>query len=283
VNHKGNLYSFPINLFTLHQIWGVNTPEEAKNKLEEVRVPISNPQNLEEWIISRVGVELYEIFIYGYTKKQWNKEPKELPSSIIKRLPIRLTHDDNYFNDKYQGIPIGGYTEIFNKMLDGIQTELNVDYLMARDYWDNKANKIVYTGAIDEFFNNTYGTLEWRSLTFKEEFIENCDHQGNAIINYTEENIPFTRIVEHKHFDYNNQQDTIITKEYPGRWSPGQEKFYPINDKKNNELYLKYKKLINTSKYIFGGRLADYKYYDMNQIIAAAFHHFSKIVLTKGC
>jgi UDP-galactopyranose mutase len=283
VNHKGNLYSFPINLFTLHQIWGVNTPEEAKNKLEEVRVPISNPQNLEEWIISRVGVELYEIFIYGYTKKQWNKEPKELPSSIIKRLPIRLTHDDNYFNDKYQGIPIGGYTEIFNKMLDGIQTELNVDYLMARDYWDNKANKIVYTGAIDEFFNNTYGTLEWRSLTFKEEFIENCDHQGNAIINYTEENIPFTRIVEHKHFDYNNQQDTIITKEYPGRWSPGQEKFYPINKKKNNELYLKYKKLINTSKYIFGGRLADYKYYDMNQIIAAAFHHFSKIVLTKGC
>jgi UDP-galactopyranose mutase len=280
VSHKGNLYSFPINLFTLHQLWGVNTPEEAERKLEEVRVPIANPENLEEWILSRVGTEIYETFIYGYTKKQWNKEPRELPSSIIKRLPIRLTHDDNYFNDKYQGIPIGGYTAIFNKMLEGIRVELGIDYLTARDYWDSKAKRTVYTGAIDEFFGNTHGTLEWRSLMFKDEFIESCDYQGNAVINYTAENVPFTRIVEHKHFDYTNQSDTIITKEYPENWTSGQEKFYPINDEKNNQLYLKYKKLIDKSKHILGGRLADYKYYDMHQVIASSLHQFSKIHLT---
>ena len=280
VSFKGNLFSFPINLFTLHQLWGVNTPEEAERKLEEVRLPIASPENLEEWILSRVGTEIYETFIYGYTKKQWNKEPRELPSSIIKRLPIRLTHDDNYFNDKYQGIPIGGYAAIFHKMLEGIRVELGVDYLASRDYWDSKAKRTVYTGAIDEFFGNEHGTLEWRSLMFKDEFIDNCDYQGNAVVNYTEEHIPFTRIVEHKHFDYTNQPDTIITKEYPENWTSGQEKFYPINDERNNGLYLKYKKLIDKSKYIFGGRLADYKYYDMHQVIAASLHRFSKIHLT---
>ena len=280
VNFGGEIYSFPINLFTLHQLWGVNTPEEAKRALEDVQIPCSDPKNLEEWILSQVGREIYNTFIYGYTKKQWNKDPKELPASIIKRLPIRLTYDDNYFNDKYQGIPIGGYTAIFKRMLDGIPVELGIDYLSAQDYWDSKAKMVVYTGAIDEFFRSAHGALEWRSLRFENEEIENCDYQGNAIINYTEESVPFTRIVEHKHFDYANQPDTVITKEYPKSWSVGQEKFYPVNDTRNNDLYFHYKKLIDRSKYIFGGRLADYKYYDMHQVVASSLHHFSKINLT---
>jgi len=273
VLHQGDLYSFPINLFTLHQVWGVTTPMQAYEKLREVKIDIPNPQNLEEWCLSQIGEELYNIFIYGFTKKQWGKEPRELPSSIIKRLPIRLTHDDNFFNDKYQGIPIGGYTGMFKNMLDGIPVELGVDFFKNRDRWN--AKRIVYTGPIDEFFDYEHGQLEWRSLRFEHRTIKDCDYQGNAIVNYAEESIPFKRIIEHKHFDLRGQKNTIITKEYPQAWTPEVEKIYTINDEANNSLYQKYKNLI-PDKFIFGGRLAEYKYYDMHQAIGAAMSSFRR-------
>ena len=270
VLYKNKLYSFPINLFTMYQLWGVQTPLEAQNKLNEVRVKIESPSNLEEWILSQVGEELYHTFVYGYTKKQWGKSPKELPASIIKRLPIRLNMDDNYFNDCYQGIPIGGYTAIFEKLLKDIPVETGVDYLKDREYLNTKANKVVYTGAIDEFFDYEYGMLEWRSLKFEHETLNTNDYQGNAVVNYTEENVPYTRLIEHKHFEFGKQETTVITKEYPQQWNKDKEKFYPINDEINNELYNKYKQKINTNKFIFGGRLADYKYYDMHQVVGSA-------------
>lgn len=269
VNYKNLIYSFPINLFTLYQLWGVSTPEQAQEKLNDVRVSNPNPQNLEEWILSQVGEEIYHKFVYGYTKKQWNRDPKNLPSSIIKRLPIRLTYDDNYFDDCYQGIPIGGYTPIFEKLLEGIPVETCVDYLKERNYLDAKAKKVVYTGAIDEFFDCDQGRLEWRSLRFEHER-KSGDFQGNAVINYTDESIPYTRICEHKHFEYGKQSHTVVTKEYPQNWDPEKEKFYPINDEKNNQLYKKYSQRVDESKYIMGGRLADYKYYDMHQVVGSA-------------
>lgn len=269
VNYDNKIFSFPINLFTLNQLWGVTTPLEASQRLESVRVKIDNPQNLEEWALSQLGEEIYDIFIRGYTKKQWNKDPKDLPASIIKRLPIRLTHDDNYFNDEHQGIPIGGYTKVFEKILDGIPLGLGTDYLADREYYDGTAKKVVYTGPIDEFFNNEYGVLEWRSLRFEHESISDCDFQGTSIVNFTKEDVPYTRIVEHKHFDFRGQKNTVITKEYPQDWTSKSEKFYPINDEKNQSLYERYKKLI-PPKFIFGGRLAEYRYYDMHQVIASA-------------
>lgn len=267
---NGKLYSLPINLFTMYQVWGVKTPQEATLKLNEVRVNILNPKNLEEWAISQIGEELYQKFIYGYTKKQWGKEPKDLPASIIKRLPIRLTMDDNYFEDTYQGIPIEGYSAIFKKLLDGIPIETGVDYLQEKDKWDGLANKIVYTGPIDEFFNYEHGILEWRSLKFNHEILNISDYQGFASCNYADYDIPYTRIIEHKHFRFGRQNFTVITKEYPHHWDKTQEKYYPINDEKNNNLYATYKKQIDTDKYIFGGRLADYKYYDMHQVVGSA-------------
>jgi UDP-galactopyranose mutase len=271
VNYKNDIFSFPINLFTLYQLWGVKTPEEAKAKLNKVKIKIENPKNLEEWILTQVGEEIYNKFIYGYTKKQWGQEPANLPSFIIKRLPIRLTYDDNYYEDKYQGIPIGGYTQIFKKLLKDIPIEIGVDYLLEREYWNSKAKKIVYTGPIDEFFNYEMGTLEWRSLKFEQQELNIDDYQGNAIVNYTEYEIPYTRICEHKHFENNKLQGyTIITKEYPQQWDKSKEKYYPINDDLNNNLYLTYKNKIDTNRYIFGGRLADYKYYDMHQVIGSA-------------
>jgi UDP-galactopyranose mutase len=270
VNFDNKLYSFPINLFTLYQLWGTKAPEEAKIKLEEVRIKNLNPKNLEEWILSEVGWEIYEKFIYGYTKKQWGKDPKELPTSIIKRLPIRINMDDNYFDDYYQGIPKNGYTELFEKLLNGIEIKLNTDYLSDKNNFDSIASKVVYTGAIDEFFKYEYGELEWRSLKFEELELKIQDFQGNAVINYTNEFCPYTRIVEHKHFNFGKQNFTIITKEYPQKWDKTKEKFYPINDDKNNNLYQMYKNLVDDKKYIFGGRLADYKYYDMHQVIASA-------------
>lgn len=267
---KDKLYSFPINLFTLYQLWGVKTPEEAKKKLDEVKLKIKDPKNLEEWILTQVGEEIYQTFIYGYTKKQWGKHPNELPSFIIKRLPIRLNHDDNYYEDKYQGIPIGGYTQIFQKLLKDIPVEVGVNYLNDIEKFNSMAKKIVYTGGIDEFFNYEHGVLEWRSLDFKHETLNIEDFQGNAVVNYTQESIPYTRICEHKHFEYGKQKHTVITKEYSQAWDKTKEKFYPINDDKNNNLYQQYKKLIDNKKYIFGGRLADYKYYDMHQVIGSA-------------
>jgi UDP-galactopyranose mutase len=270
VKYKNKIYSFPINLLTLYQLWGIQTPEEAVKKLNDVKINIENPQNLEEWCLSQVGEEIYNTFIYGYTRKQWGRHPNELPSFIIKRLPIRLNFDDNYYEDKYQGIPIGGYTQIFNKLLKNIPIELGVDYLNDRDKLDNLASKIVYSGPIDEFFNSEYGTLEWRSLRFEQEILNIPDYQGTAAVNYTDFDIPYTRICEHKHFEYGKQDYTVITKEYPQNWDKSKEKYYPINDEKNNELYQKYKSKINTGRYIFGGRLADYKYYDMHQVVGSA-------------
>jgi len=278
VNYKEKLYSFPINLFTLYQLWGVKTPEEAKLKLESVKVKIQEPKNLEEWILSQVGEELYYTFIHGYTKKQWNKEPKDLPSFIIKRLPIRLNFDDNYFFDKYQGIPIGGYTKIIENMTDGIEVILNENYLDRRDYWNQKANKIIFTGKIDEFYNYKYGELEYRSLEFKTERHEIKDYQGNAVINYTDENVPYTRILEHKHFEFGEQDYTYITKEYPNNWDRNKIPYYPINNDINNNLYKKYRQISEKENNIlFGGRLAEYKYYDMHQIIGSALQK-SKLI-----
>jgi len=273
VNFDGRIFSFPINMMTLHQLWGVNTPEEARKKLDQVRVPCENPRNLEEWILSQVGSEVYETFIYGYTTKQWMRDPKDLPASIIKRLPIRLTYDDNYFNDTYQGIPKNGYTEIFKHMLQGCDIALGEDYFANRDKWNAMAKTIVYTGKIDEYFNFCHGELEYRSLRFEHETQEG-DYQGNAVINYASKVVPYTRITEHMHFTpdrLGKLNKTIYTKEYPIEWNRGETPYYPIGDEKNTRTYLEYKDLAEKeTKVVFGGRLAEYKYYDMHQIVGSA-------------
>lgn len=271
VNYKNKIYSFPINLMTLYQIWGVKTPKEAETKINEFKTKNKNKNNnLEDWIKSEIGEELYEIFIKGYTLKQWNKQPKELPSSIIKRLPIRYTYDDRYFKDKYQGIPTDGYTAIFEKMIDhsNIKVEYNLDFF---DYKNiiKEAKKIVYTGKIDEFFEYSLGELEYRSLRFENKILDK-DFQGVAVMNYTEENIPYTRIIEHKHFEFKNTEKTVVTFEYPDNYNSKKVPYYPINDKKNNLLYESYKKMNKNNKIIFGGRLGKYEYKDMHQIIASA-------------
>lgn len=272
IKHKDKIYSLPINLMSLYQVYGVRTPEEARKKLEEVKIPfdtsLGKTINLEEWILSQVGPELYEIFVKGYTTKQWGRDPKTLPSFIIKRLPIRLTFDDNYYFDNYQGIPIGGYTKIFEKLLDGIDVELNVDYLKDRKKWDLKATKVLYTGPIDEFYNHRFGKLEYRSLKFETEILDIPDYQGIAGMNYSDVDVPYTRIIEHKHFEFGEQPTTVITKEYPKNDG---EPYYPMNDVINNVRYDQYKELMSKEiKYMFGGRLADYKYYDMHQVFASA-------------
>ena len=268
VNYKGNIYSFPINLMTLYQIYNVTTPEQAKLILNGVRYDIPTPKNLEDWVLSQVGKEIYEIFIKGYTTKQWGREPKYLPTSIIKRLPIRMNYDDNYFFDKYQGIPIGGYTEIFKKLLDGIEVKLGVDYFDDKTYWDGLVTKIIYTGPIDQYYNFIFGKLEYRSLEFKSKILDQKDFQGNAVINYTDLETEYTRIIEHKHFEFGDQRKTVITEEYPR--SNG-EPYYPVNNDENNLIYSQYKKLMDKEdNVIFGGRLADYRYYDMHQVIASA-------------
>lgn len=267
---NGLIYSFPINLFTLYQLWGIKTPEEAKKRLEEVKIVNPNPKNLEEWILSQVGEELYRNFIYGYTKKQWGTEPKNLPASIIQRLPIRMTMNDQYFSDRYQGIPAGGYTPMFEKMLSGIPVELNTDYLKNREEFDRLAKKVVYTGALDSFFEYDLGRLGWRSLDFEHQRFESENMQGNSVINYPDENVKWTKILEHKYFEFKNQPTTILTKEIPADYTEGRERFYPINTDENLELRRKYWDRIDSAKYIFGGRLGNYQYYDMHQVIAEA-------------
>ena len=280
VNYKGKIYSFPINLFTLYQMFGVGTPEEAKQLLADLKTNNKFPKNLEEWILSEVGEEIYRTFIYGYTKKQWGREPRELPASIIRRLPIRLTFDDNYYTDKYQGIPIGGYTQMIEKMQEGIEVRLGVDFFEDRVKFESMAETIVFTGPIDEFFGHQHGELGYRSLRFETQILPIEDFQGNALINYTEEEIPFTRICEHKHFESTKSGSTVITREYPQAWSSGEEKFYPVNDEENNSRYLLYRKMAEdlSPKYIFGGRLAEYKYYDMHQVIGSALAKARKII-----
>jgi len=252
---------------TLHQIWGINTPEEATRKLESVRLKIENPENLEEWILSQVGEELYEIFIKGYTEKQWGTSCKNLPMFIIQRLPIRLTFDDRYFSDIFQGIPVCGYTKMFENILD----HENIKIYLNCDFYENKFEykNLVYTGKIDEFFDYKYGELEYRSLRFENE-IKKGDFQGNSIINYTDKDVPFTRIIEHKHFVYGTQENTVITREFPDSYDTSKIPFYPIQNDKNNLIYEKYKNECKNKNVIFGGRLGTYKYLDMHQVIAQA-------------
>lgn len=272
-NYKGELFNLPFNMNTFYQLWKVKTPKEAVAKIEEQvkEANITNPKNLEEQAIKLVGKDIYEKLIKGYTEKQWGKNATELPSFIIKRLPVRLTFDNNYFNDTYQGIPIGGYNEIIEKMLDGIEIRLETDFFENREEFEQLANKIVFTGMIDEFYNYQFGTLEYRSLKFEHEILNEENYQGNAVVNYTEFEIPYTRIIEHKHFEYGNQEKTVITREYPATWQKGDEPYYPINDDLNNSIYAKYKALADKEEnIIFGGRLAQYKYYDMHHVIEEA-------------
>lgn len=271
--YKDELYNMPFNMNTFNKLWGVKTPSEAKGKIEEQvkESNISEPKNLEEQAISLVGKDIYEKLVKGYTEKQWGTRATELPSFIIKRLPVRFTYDNNYFNDKYQGIPTGGYTKIVEKMLEGIEVRLETDFFENREELEWLANKIVFTGMIDEFYDYKFGTLEYRSLRFEHEILNEENHQGNAVVNYTEYEVPYTRIIEHKHFEYGNQPKTVITREYPAKWEKGDEPYYPINNEKNNTMYNKYKELAdNETNVIFGGRLAEYKYYDMHNVIEQA-------------
>lgn len=275
-NYKGKLYNLPFNMNTFYQLWGVKTPEEAKTKIEEQRaayVHITDPQNLEEQALVLGGKDIYETLIKGYTEKQWGRPATEIPAFIIRRLPFRFTFDNNYFNDTYQGIPIGGYTKLVDKLLTGIEVRTNVNYFEHKAELDKLASKIVYTGKIDEFFNYQFGKLEYRSLHFESEILDTPNYQGNAVINYTEREVPYTRIIEHKNFEFGKQEKTVITREYPHEFSKDNEPYYPVNDKKNQEIFEKYQAM--TSKFphiIFGGRLAEYKYYDMHQIIENIKH-----------
>lgn len=277
---KGNIYSFPINMMTLYQLWGVKTPDEAKKKLKEESQIYSNkypnPRNMEEWALSQVGKEIYETFVYGYTTKQWKRTPDKLPASILKRLPIRLTWDDNYFDDCYQGIPKNGYTKIFENMLDGIEVKLGVDFFKEKSSLESMCKKIVYTGCIDQFYNYCYGELEYRTLKFDTQILQTEDFQGNAIFNYNDISIPWTRKIEHKHFEFLKSTKSVITTEYPVEWSRSSTPYYPVNDECNNSLYKKYEELsTKDKKYIFIGRLAKYKYFDMHQAIGASIKTFN--------
>jgi UDP-galactopyranose mutase len=271
VRHGGQTYSFPINLMTLSHLWGVQTPLEAERKLREVRVPCESPRNLCDWILSQVGEELYEIFVRGYTAKQWGRDPAELPPSIIRRIPIRQTYDDRYFSDRFQGIPIGGYTRMFENMLDhdAIEVLLGVDYFEHAKDLKQAAVQTVYTGKIDEFFDYRFGELEYRSLRFEHEVLEG-DFQGAAIMNYTEADVPFTRITEHKHFEFQTSSHTVITREYPAPCDRRQTPYYPIRDAANTALYEHYRTEAQRAGLLFGGRLATYQYYDMHQVVAQA-------------
>lgn len=269
-NYKGEIYNLPFNMNTFNKLWGVVTPKEAKAKIEEQKKEffITEPKNLEEQAISLIGKDIYKKLIKGYTEKQWGRKATELPAFIIKRLPVRFTYDNNYFNDRYQGIPIGGYTKIIEKMLNGIEIKLNTNFFDNREYFENIAEKIVFTGMIDEFYNYKFGKLEYRSLRFETEILDEENYQGNAVVNYIEREIPYTRIIEHKHFEFGKQEKTVITKEYPSEWKEGDEPYYPVNDEKNNKLYEKYKELAEKEEsVIFGGRLGEYKYYDMDKVI----------------
>lgn len=269
-NYKGELYNLPFNMNTFNKLWGVNTPEEAKNKIEEQRKEFytENPQNLEEQAINLVGVDIYQKLIKGYTEKQWGRKAIDLPAFIIKRLPVRFTFDNNYFNDRYQGIPIGGYTKMFDKLLEGIEVQLNTDYFKNREYFDGISNKVIYTGPVDQFFDYQFEPLEYRSLKFDTKLMDIENYQGNAVVNYTDEETKYTRIIEHKHFEFSKASKTIVTKEYSTEWELGVEPYYPINDEKNQAKLEKYNKLVSKNKkVIFGGRLAEYKYYDMHMIV----------------
>ena len=272
-NYKGELYSLPFNMYTFNKMWGVVTPEQAAAKIQQQRdaAGITEPKNLEEQAISLVGTDIYEKLVKGYTEKQWGRDCKDLPAFIIKRLPVRLTFDNNYFNALYQGIPMGGYTQMVANMLEGIEVRLNTDYLANKAELDALAEKVVYTGAIDAYFDYKLGTLEYRSVRFETEVLDMPNFQGNAAVNYTDRETPWTRIIEHKWFEFGTQPKTVISREYSSEWQKGDEPYYPVNDERNGALYQQYKQLAEGEKnIIFGGRLGEYKYYDMDAVIASA-------------
>lgn len=284
-NYEGKLYNLPFNMNTFYQMWGVTTPDEAMIKIEEQKAEavakmkadgVTEPRNLEEQAQILIGKDIYEKLIKGYTEKQWGRKCTELPAFIIKRLPVRLVFDNNYFNDKYQGIPIGGYNKLIEGLLDGVETRTGVDFSTLKDTWHNIADKLIYTGAIDEYYDYCYGKLEYRTVRFETEILDLANYQGNAVVNYTDRKVPFTRIIEHKHFEMFGQEiyncsKTVISKEYSTEWQSGMEPYYPVNDKRNNELADKYRELAKNEKdVIFGGRLAEYKYYDMAPVIEEA-------------
>ena len=273
--YEDKMYNLPFNMNTFYQMWGTKTPQEAKEKIEQQKkeAKIEKPQNLEEQAISLIGRDIYEKLVKGYTEKQWGKDCTELPAFIIKRLPVRFKFDNNYFNDRYQGIPIGGYTQIIEQLLENIEVKLETDYFQDREKWDNIAEKIVFTGMIDQYYDYCYGDLEYRGLKFETETLDIENYQANAVINYTERKIPYTRIIEHKHFEDSESPKTIITREYPAEYKKGEEAYYPINNDKNNQLYAKYEALAKKEEnVIFGGRLGTYKYYDMDSIIKEALN-----------
>lgn len=285
-NYKGEIYNLPFNMNTFNKMWGVVTPEQAREKIAEqiADISVTDPSNLEEQALSLVGRDVYEKLVKGYTEKQWGRSCTELPAFIIKRLPLRFTYDNNYFNDRYQGIPIGGYTAMIERMLRGIEVKTGVSYqefateqeqdgsMCAVDREGNRYKKIVYTGMLDEYFDYALGHLEYRSLRFETEILADCEnYQGNAVVNYTERDIPYTRIIEHKHFEFGTQKDTVITREYPAAWEEGEEPYYPVNDEKNDRLFREYRKMAEAKPHvIFGGRLGQYKYFDMDKVIAQA-------------
>ncbi len=270
---KGKLYNLPFNMNTFHQLWGVKTPSEAKQIIEEqIKTHgVKNPKNLEEQALSLIGKDIYETLIKEYTEKQWGKKATELPAFIIKRLPVRYTFDNNYFNDRYQGIPNGGYNKITESLLEGIETRTGVDFLKNRNELEALAKKVVYTGNIDEYYDYKFGKLEYRSLRFEHEVLDMDNYQANAVVNYNDADVPYTRILEHKHFEFGKQKHTVVTKEYPETWTPNKEAYYPVNNDENQQKYKKYKQLsLTESNVIFGGRLAEYRYYDMHQVIGSA-------------
>lgn len=271
-NYHGEMYNMPFNMNTFSKMWGISTPKEARAKIEEQRAGITGePKNLEEQAISLVGTDIYQKLVKGYTEKQWGRDCKELPAFIIKRLPVRCTYDNNYFNDLYQGIPIGGYNVIIDKLFEGCDVETGVDYLEKKEHYDSLGDKVIYTGTIDAYYGYRFGKLEYRSLKFETEVLDEENHQGVAVVNYTDRETPYTRVIEHKHFEFGTQPKTVITKEYPVTWSEGMEPYYPVNDEKNQELYQKYAGLAAEEKgVIFGGRLGEYKYYDMDKVIESA-------------
>ena len=280
-NYKGELYSLPFNMYTFNKMWGVVTPQEAAARIEEQRraAGITEPKNLEEQAISLVGTDIYEKLVKGYTEKQWGRDCKDLPAFIIQRLPVRLTFDNNYFNALYQGIPMGGYTKLVEHMLDGIEVRLSTDYLANKAELDALAERVVYTGPIDAYFDYCLGHLEYRSVRFETEVLDMPNFQGNAAVNYTDRDTPWTRIIEHKFFEFGTQPKTVISREYSSEWKPGDEPYYPVNDEKNSALYQRYKALAEEEKHvIFGGRLGEYKYYDMDAVIAAALDMCDKML-----
>lgn len=278
-NYHGELYSLPFNMHTFNKMWGVVTPEEAQAKIEEQKLAagITEPKNLEEQAISLVGIDIYEKLVKGYTEKQWGRPCSELPAFIIKRLPVRFTFDNNYFNALYQGIPMGGYTKMVENMLTGIDVELDIDYLENKEHYDQMAEKVIYTGPIDAYFQFCLGNLEYRSVRFETEILDKPNFQGNAAVNYTDSETPWTRIIEHKWLEFGTQSKTVISREYSSEWKPGDEPYYPVNDEKNSSLYAEYRKMADKeAKVIFGGRLGEYKYYDMDKVIEVALNFAKK-------